>query len=78
MNVCGACGLDFGSTSAFDKHRVGVHAYTLTQGLKMDPPREDGRHCLTTHELEAAGWAQDAHSRWRMPRPSGDAAGLPW
>lgn len=64
MNVCGACGLDFSSVKGFDAHRVGKHAYTYSQGAKMDPPREDGRRCLSVEELEAAGFAQDVRGRW--------------
>lgn len=52
MNTCGECGIDFGSVAAFDRHRVGVHAYSLRDGLKMDPPREDGRRCLSAREIE--------------------------
>jgi hypothetical protein len=64
MNVCGACGLDFSSVQAFDRHRVGKHAYTFTEGLNMNPPREDGRRCLDVEELEALQFAQDARGRW--------------
>ena len=51
MNQCGACGLDFGSLTAFDKHRVGRHE-----------PLE--RRCLTLEELEAGGFVQNAYGRW--------------
>src|SRR4051794_13907377 len=51
MNVCVGCGLDFGSVAAFDRHRVGVFAYSLWDGLRMDPPREDGRRCLNVDEI---------------------------
>jgi hypothetical protein len=33
--------------SAFDNHRVGKHAYMHSEGLKLDPPVEDGRRCLS-------------------------------
>jgi hypothetical protein len=66
MNQCGACGLDFSSVSGFDKHRVGKHAYLYAEGLRMNPPREDGRRCLSVSELEAAGMAQDARGRWGL------------
>ncbi len=62
--ICGACSKDFSSLEAFDRHRVGKHAYTATQGLAMDPPREDGRRCLATWELEARGFAPDDRNRW--------------
>jgi hypothetical protein len=29
VNNCRACGEDFSSVTAFDRHRVGGHAYTL-------------------------------------------------
>ena len=72
MNVCGLCKLDFGSVTAFDQHKVGVHAYTLAEGLRMSPPREDGRRCKDTDELTAAGWKPDRHGRWRTPGPRVD------
>jgi hypothetical protein len=61
------CGLVFGSLSAFEGHRVGRHAYTLSEGLRMKPPREDGRRCLAEWELTAAGWARDCRGHWRTP-----------
>jgi hypothetical protein len=51
MNVCGACGLDFGSVQAFDLHRVGKHE-PLT------------RRCLTLEELAAKGFVQNHYGRW--------------
>lgn len=53
MNRCRNCNQDFGSVSAFDSHRVGSHEYTLSEGLKQDPPVEDGRRCLSTREMAA-------------------------
>jgi len=50
---------------AFDAHRVGVHAYTYSEGLKMDPMREDGRRCLTVAEMEEQGWFKDRFDRWK-------------
>ena len=64
MNLCRVCRQDFGSVGAFDKHRVGKHAYKFS----IDQP--DGRRCLHHSELSDAGWKQDTHGRWRMP--SGD------
>jgi hypothetical protein len=67
VNVCGACGLDFGSVRAFDAHRVGVHAYTYPEGLRMTPPRDNGRRCLTSDELSALpGFARNARGRWSL------------
>jgi hypothetical protein len=68
VNLCRSCGQDFGSVSAFDRHRVGKHAFTFTEGLRLDPPREDGRRCLDTDELALAGWHRDSHGRWRQAR----------
>ena len=53
MNQCGACGLDFGSLTAFDKHRVGRHE-----------PLE--RRCLTLEELEQKGFVQNHYGRWTL------------
>ena len=71
MNLCRACGHDFGSVSAFDAHRTGRHAYTFWQGVRREPPVEDGRRCLEVGELEDAGWSQDQHGRWRQPASQG-------
>lgn len=67
MNRCRGCEADFGSVGAFDRHRVGRHAYTFAEGLD-EFGRENGRRCLDSDELEAKGWRQDSHGRWRMPR----------
>lgn len=60
--------MDFGSLGAFDAHRVGKHAYTSTEGLAMDPPREDGRRCLHVWELEAQGFALNGRGLWSIKR----------
>jgi hypothetical protein len=62
MNVCRSCREDFGSVSAFDRHRVGRHTYTFREKLELG--RENGRRCLDTDELEAVGMALDARGRW--------------
>jgi hypothetical protein len=67
VNLC-RCGLDFSSSAAFDAHRVGRHAYTFAEGLRMDPPREDGRRCLDRGEMEATGWNVDRRGRWVHPK----------
>ena len=64
VNLCTGCGLDFTGVRDFDAHRVGVHAYTYSEGVRMEPIREDGRRCLCVSELEAAGWFRDRHGRW--------------
>jgi len=60
MNLCRACGSDFASVTAFDKHRVGVHAYLWS------PELEDGRRCLEVDELPDVGMELDPRGRWRM------------
>jgi hypothetical protein len=67
LNKCGACRCDFTSLRLFDLHRVGVHAYTYSEGLLHEPLREDGRRCLDAEEMEAKGWQQDANGRWLDP-----------
>lgn len=62
MNLCRACNEDFGSVTAFDKHRVGKHAYPYSKN------HEDGRRCLAPVELTGMGWNQDSHGRWRTPQ----------
>jgi hypothetical protein len=74
MNACGACGLNFGSVAAFDAHRFGRHGYTYSEGLRMDPPRKDGRRCVTPEEIaESSLFVQNAHGRWSL-RAGLDAA----
>jgi hypothetical protein len=65
MNVCSTCGLDFSTPEDFDEHRVGTHDYLLAEGLRMNPPRDDGRRCLDEDEL--TGWRKDQHGRWVAP-----------
>jgi hypothetical protein len=67
VNLCAGCGQDFAGLTLFDAHRVGKHAYTSTEGLRMEPPREDGRRCLSPDEMLERGWKQDQHDRWRGP-----------
>lgn len=68
MNLCSPCGRDFASVGAFDRHRVGRHAYSFTQGLQLEPPREDGRRCLDLEEMSARGFERDRRGRWRDPK----------
>lgn len=51
---------------AFDGHRVGVHEYLYSEGLRLDPPREDGRRCRDEAEMLEHGLELDARSRWRV------------
>lgn len=68
MTVCRTCGLDFSSVAAFDAHRVGQHAYTYEEGLLFDPPRLDGRRCLSRDEMRTRGCAIDSRERLVHPR----------
>jgi len=75
LNLCRACGLDFGSVQAFDRHRVGVHEYTYSEGVAMDPIREDGRRCLSLAEIESmrerdgsVTFQVNAKGRWSLAR----------
>jgi hypothetical protein len=52
----------------FDQHRVGKHAYTYSEGVAMDPIREDGRRCLSLVEMVGKGWEKDPRGRWCDPR----------
>jgi hypothetical protein len=66
-NGCTGCGQDFTSTLLFDTHRLGRYEYTLEQGLRLDPPRDDGRRCLDVEEMEAKGWELNDRGRWVDP-----------
>lgn len=80
MNCCRSCNQDFGSVSAFDAHRTGTHAYTYSEGLKQEPPVENGRRCLSTREM-ANTTLQDGTSKfivnkrgqWSLARGVGKA-----
>jgi hypothetical protein len=72
LNLCRSCNKDFGSVSAFDAHRVGKHAYTYSEGVKMEPMKEDGRRCLATWELIRDDWLMDYHDVWRLPASQKD------
>ena len=64
MNLCRACGEEFGGVTLFDKHRVGTHAYTAQEGEQFSPPASDGRRCLSVEEMCARGWARNGLARW--------------
>jgi hypothetical protein len=70
LNGCGGCHADFTSLETFDRHRVGTYEYTLEQGLKLDPPREDGRRCLSPEEMQAKSWERNDKGRWTDPARS--------
>jgi hypothetical protein len=67
MNLCRACKQDFNSVVLFDRHRVGKHAYTYSEGIAMDPMREDGRRCLSVGEMAELGWRTNDRGRWIDP-----------
>ena len=73
MNLCTTCDTDFASVNAFDKHRIGKHAYLYAEGVAMTPPRYDGRHCLDADEMVDAGIEIDGRGRWRI---AADAASI--
>lgn len=66
-NFCRGCGEDFTSIKQFDRHRVGVHAYTSSEGLAMDPPVEDGRRCLDADQMRELGWTTNEDGYWFDP-----------
>jgi hypothetical protein len=65
VNLCTTCGQDFNSVELFDRHRVGRHAYTFSEGFELG--LEDGRRCLNVDEMEDAGWRLNARRRWIDP-----------
>ncbi len=82
MNICSACGEDFGSLSAFDAHRLGKYPQTgpseylerLRLGLTdADWTPDQGRRCLEPEEMLSKDWHQDRNGRWRTRGPDGDA-----
>jgi hypothetical protein len=52
MNLCAACGQDFGSLRSFDAHRVGSYA--------------TGRRCLSPEELPQHGFTVNGYGRWSL------------
>lgn len=62
MNICVSCKQDFAGVRDFDSHRVGKHAYTFMEGLRIG--KEDGRRCLAPDELVINGWKQNTRGRW--------------
>lgn len=68
VNFCRSCGEDFATVYAFDEHRTGVHAYTYSEGLKQEPPVEDGRRCFGVDELVAFGWSRKMKGLWQPPK----------
>jgi hypothetical protein len=58
----------------FERHRVGKHGYTYSERLKLDPPAEDGRRCLSPDEFEAAGLELDGRRRWTLAKSEAQQA----
>lgn len=75
LNLCRCCGRDFASVAAFDRHRTGVHAYTHREGLRMEPPRTNGRRCLDPDEVLDHGMALDQRGRWAITADADRARG---
>jgi hypothetical protein len=67
VNLCRSCKEDFASVDLFDRHRVGVHAYTFLEGVRMDPPRDDGRRFLAVAEMTERGWVRNGRGGWTDP-----------
>jgi hypothetical protein len=74
-SYCTTCGRDFAADTYFDRHRIGRHAYTFSEGLKLDPPREDGRRCMDDDELRAAGLRPMSDAEQRASRRHACRAG---
>jgi len=76
LNYCRGCDQDFGSVELFDRHRVGQHGYLYDEGLRMTPPKKDGRRCLSVETMLEKGWQLDARERWTDPERSSRAASM--
>jgi hypothetical protein len=55
LAYCRGCGRDLSGETLFDHHRVGVHEYMFAEGLRRDPPVDDGRRCFDENELRELG-----------------------
>ena len=75
-SFCASCGRDFSGDSMFDRHRVGKHAYTYSEGLALEPPREDGRRCLDAEEMRELGWRTLSDDEMRATRTHRARAGF--
>src|SRR5262245_66473070 len=73
---CTTCGRDFSGDWMFDAHRVGVFDYRYGEGLKMDPPREDGRRCMDPEEMQERGWRPMTDEEMRASRRDKHRAGF--
>jgi hypothetical protein len=60
VNLCASCNQNFGSLTAFDRHRIGRYAHAHSE------QHPDGRRCLNEDEMHTAGLHQDANGSWRL------------
>jgi hypothetical protein len=70
MNECSSCGRDYGSLRAFDAHRLGQYPQRGPSeyvGPVEGWTPEKGRRCMTTEELEEAGFIRNAYGRVTLP-----------
>jgi len=75
VNLCRSCNQDLGSVDLFDRHRVGKHDHTYTEGVAMTPIGEDGRRCVSAAEMALLGWRRGARGRWIDPARATRALG---
>jgi hypothetical protein len=76
MNLCTACGEDFGSLEAFDAHRVGSYPQRGPSefiGSIEEWTPEKGRRCLTVEEMESGSFrgrqfVRNGRGRWSLER----------
>lgn len=55
LNYCRSCGRDFAGVAYFDRHRTGTHEYSYSEGLALQPPKDDGRRCMNEDEMFEVG-----------------------
>jgi len=69
VNLCTACGQDFGSLTAFDRHRVGKYPQKgpseWTPAMGEWTP-EKGRRCLDEEEMSAKGLIRSKRGTWSI------------
>ena len=75
VNICRSCGVDFSSVSAFDRHRVGRHVYTLSEGLRLNTTHEDGTALPRCRRESAPGRRMELDRAWSLVRHPGRRAG---
>jgi hypothetical protein len=76
MNLCSACGEDFGSLESFDAHRVGNYPQrgpSEYEGAIEDWTADKGRRCLTVEEMESGTlqsrqFVHNRRGRWSLER----------